>query len=511
MRLRDLLDIDELGIRLRAGSRQLDRSIGWVYTTDLVDPSRFLNGGELVLTSGLWHPEPGATETFVTALADANATALVLGTAYLGAVPEDVLHACRTHRLPLLEVPDDVSFRAVSEAVLTRTLAGQTRYLGAMLNRHRHMLSAAGGHRGVQPVLESLSAELGADCWLLSGTGRVLSGTGTLSSLRAVALATLAIRARLPAVFRVEEGPPSSVYAASDRTVTCGRLLVCDSSYRDWPLDRRELVEDAARVLAIEEARTLEGRRASRHLARQVFKLLATEHSQPAEVSSLLELAGLHEAPTRVVLALWSETPEQAAVAVEDLQPQVVGRPLVTVDGDQVLACIGWAPESGRDPLQVVKDRAALVEPLFAGASLKIGIGEPANTVSGTRRSLNEAQHALALARRDSHPHAVASARDVRSAGLLLTHVPPDVRSTYRTQILGPVLNYDLEHDADLELTLRTFLDAAGSWQTCAERMHLHVNTIRYRIRRVQELLGRNISAPDDRVDLYLATHLAVQ
>ncbi|GAA3119375.1 hypothetical protein GCM10017600_36640 [Streptosporangium carneum] len=53
--------------------------------------------------------------------------------------------------------------------------------------------------------------------------------------------------------------------------------------------------------------------------------------------------------------------------------------------------------------------------------------------------------------------------------------------------------------------TLGAFLGHGGSWNACAERLHAHVNTARYRIRRVDELTGRDLSTMADRVDLFLA------
>jgi DNA-binding PucR family transcriptional regulator len=53
--------------------------------------------------------------------------------------------------------------------------------------------------------------------------------------------------------------------------------------------------------------------------------------------------------------------------------------------------------------------------------------------------------------------------------------------------------------------TLETFLDCSGSWIKCAAMLHVHVNTLRYRIRRIEELTGRDLGRFSDRVDLFLA------
>jgi DNA-binding PucR family transcriptional regulator len=67
------------------------------------------------------------------------------------------------------------------------------------------------------------------------------------------------------------------------------------------------------------------------------------------------------------------------------------------------------------------------------------------------------------------------------------------------------VLDYDVAHRSELVRTLEVFLHHSGSWSQAAAELHLHVNTLRYRIGRVAELTGRDLSSFPDRVDLYLA------
>ncbi|MGH3211076.1 MAG: PucR family transcriptional regulator [Trebonia sp.] len=88
---------------------------------------------------------------------------------------------------------------------------------------------------------------------------------------------------------------------------------------------------------------------------------------------------------------------------------------------------------------------------------------------------------------------------------LLLASVPTPVLRSLRDRILGPLTEYDHRHNAELVATLRLFLACDGSWSACAARMYVHVNTVRYRISRVEALTGRDLSALADRVDFFLA------
>src|SRR5271165_4222698 len=81
LRVRDLLDVPDLGLRLLTSVADLDRVIKHVYTTDLPDPSRYLTRGDLVLTGMIWCREPGDADRFVQALARAGAGVLGAGEA----------------------------------------------------------------------------------------------------------------------------------------------------------------------------------------------------------------------------------------------------------------------------------------------------------------------------------------------------------------------------------------------------------------------------------------------
>ena len=86
MRVRELLGVPGLGLRLLTDVAGMDRAIRHVYTTDLLDPSRYLTPGDLVLTGLMWCRAPGDADRFVSVLARAGVSALGAGEA-LGAVP----------------------------------------------------------------------------------------------------------------------------------------------------------------------------------------------------------------------------------------------------------------------------------------------------------------------------------------------------------------------------------------------------------------------------------------
>lgn len=115
---------------------------------------------------------------------------------------------------------------------------------------------------------------------------------------------------------------------------------------------------------------------------------------------------------------------------------------------------------------------------------------------------------ALDVVREQSQARATGASEGgvpVDSHERLLASVPTPVLRSFTERLLGPLADYDARHNAELLPTLRAFLACDGSWSACASRMYVHVNTVRYRIGRIEALTGRDLSALADRVDFFLA------
>jgi DNA-binding PucR family transcriptional regulator len=131
-----------------------------------------------------------------------------------------------------------------------------------------------------------------------------------------------------------------------------------------------------------------------------------------------------------------------------------------------------------------------------------------ATGASSLRGALDEARHACAMAGMSRERVAIVGESELASHVMLLAAVPDGVRRAFRDRLLGLLLEYDRAHRADLVPTLRAFLACSGAWTKCAEELHIHVNTLRYRIQRIEQMTGRDLGRLDARVDLFLALSL---
>ncbi|MGC9497742.1 PucR family transcriptional regulator [Streptomyces sp. WG7] len=569
MRLRALLDTDALGLKLLGGEDELDRSVRGVMTTDLRDPSRYLSGGELVLTGLAWRRDADDSEPFVRLLVQAQVAALAAGEAELGSVPEDLVLACARHRLPLFAVNESVAFATITEHVVRQVSGERAGDLAAVVDRHRRMMTSGPAGGGPDVVLDLLGSDLDLRAWVLSPTGRPVAGPkdagSALSSEVCANLAAehlAATRAGRRAPHRVALGattyslfpvhgsghrPPAAgtgrlPQAPRDvrETVLSDWLLVVEADAGDWAEERLDLLYGVTQLIAVERDRRDAARTVRRRLAQEVLELVQTG-AAPAEIAARLRVAapvllpGLGAAPHwQVVVARveWEDGTEGSAetgpvaqtlleeILVDPLAtgPEHADRIAVAHTGEEAVALVplpAVSSEHDGSETGILADAllASVQEPLSAGLDgdgrVTLGVSAAVHSAEGLRGALEEARHARRVAAARPGRVCAAGHQELASHVLLLPFVPDDVRRAFTARLLDPLRDYDRRHRAELIPTLESFLDCDGSWTRCATRLHLHVNTLRYRVGRIEQLTGRDLSRLEDKLDFFLALRMS--
>ena len=516
MRLSTLLDMPDLQLRLLVGKEEAARAIRWVYTTDLRDPRRYLSGGELVLTGLAWWHGPDDSEAFVAALADAGVAGLAAGYAGIepGAIPEDLVAACRRHRLPLIEVPEDVSFATITERVLTAITTPSGHEASALLGLHRSLHTSPGEGAGVAGICDLLAGKLDVGCWVLSPTGNVVSGNGTpptMEDRRRLARRALATDRSLTTV-TLRGGQAYTLLPTAVRSPyrAIGWVLAVADDAHDWSEELRDLAAEAASLIGMEQARKADQGRLRAELAERLVRLALTEDANPTEVASRLEVVGF---TADEPLAVFSATaagggPELLRGVLAELLDAVSDRLAIAPVGAEAIAFAAVDLGTLGDTVTATQEGVAALEPGLAGVRLAIGVSAAPASGAVLRGAIEEARYARRLAEHRAGTGAVVSSEELTSHAVLLATVPDELRRSFRTRLLGPLLEYDARHHSELVQTLTVFLDCSGSWNRCAAKLHLHVNTLRYRISRIEQLTGRDLASFADRVDLYLALKL---
>lgn len=556
MRLRALLNTDALGLRLLGGDDELDRTVRGVMTTDLRDPSRYLSGGELVLTGLAWRRNAADSEPFVRILVQAGVAALAAGEAELGDVPDDLVVACARHRLPLFAVHESVAFATITEHVVRQVSGERAGDLAAVVDRHRRMMTSGPAGGGPDVVLDLLGSDLDLRAWVLSPAGRLIAGPKAAPGLSADVRAKLAAE-HLAAVRTGRRGPHRVTLGATTyslfpvrssgrspqgardvrETVLSDWLLAVEADAGDWPEERLDLLQGVTQLIAVERDRRDAARTVRRRLAQEVLELVQAG-APPAEIAARLRVAapvllpGLGAAPHwQVVVGRveWRDGAPEGGPVAQSLLEEILVNPLATGPepsdriavahtGDEAIALVPLpAVSSEHDGSEAGLLADVLLEsvrdPLSAGLDddgrVTLGVSASVHSAEGLRGALEEARHARRVAAARPGRVCAAGHQELASHVLLLPFVPDDVRRAFTARLLDPLRDYDRRHRAELIPTLEAFLDCDGSWTRCATRLHLHVNTLRYRVGRIEQLTSRDLSRLEDKLDFFLALRMS--
>src|SRR3954447_17006068 len=118
--------VSELDLRLVAGTAGAEKPVRWVHISELIDPTPWLSGGELLLTTGLALDGAQRQREYIATLADHGLAGLGLGTGFThDTVPDALVDAAAEHGFPLFEVPYEVPFIALTEHAFTRLVNEQ--------------------------------------------------------------------------------------------------------------------------------------------------------------------------------------------------------------------------------------------------------------------------------------------------------------------------------------------------------------------------------------------------
>lgn len=139
------------------------------------------------------------------------------------------------------------------------------------------------------------------------------------------------------------------------------------------------------------------------------------------------------------------------------------------------------------------------------GQDLCVVISPECEQVDDYPKAYDIAHRALGLATMDGRAKGVVDVRRLGVYRLLLNAARPAELTRFARDLLGPLERYEAKHAGEILRTLEAFLDMGGSPAGAAQRLFVHSNTVRYRIRRVEELLGVSLAKDEDRLQLKLA------
>jgi PucR family transcriptional regulator, purine catabolism regulatory protein len=497
--LRNLVAMPDLGLVVRSGAGALDRTVGWVHVSELEDPTPFLEGGELLLTTGLaLHRGRSAQVAYVERLAATNVVALGWGTGLThDQVPATVIAAAENCGLPVIEVPRQTPFIAISKAVSRAIAADEYAAVTRTYEAQHQLTSAAVRSDGFASLVRRLARLIDGWVVLLDRGGGVMHAAPADARTRQATLVAEINRLRghrAPASAAINTGTGEiAVQSLASGRGILGFLAVGRES--DIGVIERQIVNDAASLLTfgLDQSRALEVAR--RQLRSGMFHLLLTGERQMVRRAARELWGGLPAEPLRlVVLTAGADVRSSAGDLLEAEAPLRNGTVAFADIGDALAAVV----HDGGDALEWF----TAVPPRLAG--LHIGVSEPAG-YADLATAFRQASRAAEVGRQVGQE--VTWFAEIAGPGLLRL-VEAERAYAFADSLLGSLEQHDATGRGDLVKSLRVWLEHHGQWDPSAARLGVHRHTLRHRMRKVEQLLGRSLDSPDIRAELWLALQL---
>jgi len=522
----DLLQLDVFrrgSPRVVAGADRLDAPVRWVHVLELADAAHLLQGGELVLTTGIALPHDAAQLARYAgelAAAGVSALALELGRRYTGELPAALVHAAERAGMALIAFEREVPFVAITEAVHARIIDAQLEELRTSERLHEVFTELSVAGASPDEIVRQAAMLAGRPVILADLSHRVLAcEPGSADPARL--LAGFATRSRAVSTrgrTAYDEAASWLVTPVGARGEDWGRvILVCAGPPR--PADT-VLVERAATTLALGRLLTRQQESVERQAHRTLISaIIAQAHADPAEAAMRSRALGVPvdgRQLVAVVLRRHSDGPGisaharvldvadvTAAVCRGEQIPALVG----TLDDVQAGAMLSLGPRVPADQA-LTRLATGIRERLGTGHDgLVIGVGATVASVREVRRSFLEASQvaeAAAGAEPASQPPPLFyRLPDLHLRGLLHL-LRDDARvQTFIDRELGPLLDH--ERSAELLAVLKAYLEAGGNKAEAAKNSHLARPTFYNRLRRIEHALGADLSSAEIRTSLHVA------
>jgi DNA-binding PucR family transcriptional regulator len=530
--VRDLLA--DLDVRLVAGEASLDLPIRWVHISELPDPTPWLSGGEVLLTTGMQLDTPEHQREFVARLADHQLAGLGFGTGFAHEqVPEALVEFATEREFPVFEVPYELPFIAITESAFSQLVNEQYAVLRRALAEEERLERILLSERGLDALAGALATLLGAAVLVFDPRGESLVQHAFRRAVSAAPLVRLRAeirertRRREARAFMPTGEDGSNALAlpvaldGGGRTgaSSAGRipeawLVALKDSGPLTDFDRLTL-HQAVTIVALELLRSRVAGDTERRLAGDILAAVVQGELTGVELTRRLEPFGLAERVAAIVVGRpangrGSAGPTEAALAAalrEDAAPGLVA-------SIESLTC-ALVPGMSEEELFGLAERVRAKLATDLGPGVRVAVGR---AVAGgeARRAFHEARCALeavALAApsqngtNGSHPEParVATYKDLGSFQLLLSLQDDEALKLFCDSILGPIEASEGHYGGELMRSLEAFIEENGQWERAARRLYCHRHTLRYRIRRVEELTGRSLGSARDRIEFWLA------
>ena len=528
--VQDILDIPELNLRLLAGGKAAGNPVRWVHIAEIPDPTQWLKGGELLLTTG--YGLAGSRERMASGLKvliDHNLSGLGIGTGFsFEEVPQDLIQIAEENNFPLFEIPYNIPFIAITEAVSSKIVNEQYSLLQRSLAVHEKLTKIVLEEKGLDAILSTLSALVGCSAVLFDFHGLVLCEAsyrrklppGTVAELWAQISDRRASRQDFSVgIEGLSGGVQVYPVVASHRI---GAFLAVVKDNGDFSDYDRIILHHVVTVTALELVKKKAVAETEKRLAGDFFDELVASDLYEEEIARRLAFFGLEPEAEHLLMLVdidgfkaFLDSQREEAV-VQDIKERLHwavdeflarrSTPFISASrSDSVVVLVQLGSDSTASVMRMAQELHTTIGEMLPEITVSMGLGRPHRSLVDLRQSYYEATYAIKIRKLKGDTNVLASFDDLGSYGLLLGLQDTLSLEVFYDSVLGALREYDEENSSDLVKSLAYFLEANGHWGDAAERLYVHRHTLRYRMKRVEEITGRSLESAQDRMEFWLA------
>ncbi len=500
------LDLMREKVTLVTGEGGLDRDVSFVTIMEAPDFYEWVDGGEFVLTT--WYAFSEHPELQMNAflqLADKIAALAIKTDRFIERVPDEILALAEEKQVPVFTIQRDTKFREIVQAIAGALNNYQANILIEVDRYYQSLVKTALADDDLSALLNEFGQRTRLNCWCIDHNGRVLASfeQGSNNGLpggEALVAAILRWSAEPIACFHEMD---CHVFPCQARQLSLGYLVV---HYPGQLSEKFRLM--ANNLVAFLTLKLLDKTETQqKNLGYLLDDLLYHHRLTEKQIQERLTAFGLKRSPFyRVFVVVAASSLQNDSLALlrnyaRSLQ-RAIRDAIIVVRAKEVVVIAGsTADDSAISQSRSWKKKIVLRDEDVAKGVL-VGVGPAVRKASDLAYSYRMARQTIRAARPADGTGGIFFYWDYMVQNLLAQGLDSPEYRTFFDQIIAPLTQ------ERKNITLMDTLSAvafADDLQDAAERMNVHINTVRYRLRRIMELTGHDFFSPAGRYVLTTA------
>jgi PucR family transcriptional regulator, purine catabolism regulatory protein len=470
-----LLDAEDLALTAIAGETGLDREVRFAHTSELEAPEQWLDGGELLLTTGLGVPaDPDDQQRYVRALCAKGAAGLAIGVRSPH-LHQGTLDLADELGFPLLSVPRHIAFIAITRYVVEANYGASEHEFATQLAILEMLRVRAESTEPRWDLLRDLESLTGYDLAVVTP-----AGLSPESGDRLVDPSLLPVHPLAGHDYRLLHDGFVVPVRVGDRIAA---FVVAKERTGSTPAGMWS-IRHVATVAAVEMSSVYRDRALRRESGGRLLQQMLERRVPASTASAQMSRFGLDFDSRPVLCAL----PAGAGSLVETAHRLADEAIAHLVFKDEQIVCL-------------LPNDETVLELVASAAGAAVGVSEPLHAPQQVAAAKRQAVWAM------THCSAQAQPVVVRFSAGMTFWLPHDLEmlEDVVARVLGPILQYDTQNGTDLLHSLDTYFKHDMQVTKAAASLYVHNHTLTYRLRRVEEITKRRLKSLPDQTELWLA------